>query len=138
MPVGRFREDPRTLGDREREIYARQYPEGLLVVGTLLGTVLRLAIDAGVVPVPLALAGHAISVGGVLIGGVGGYLLGVAYRQRKLEAIDGRASRGSDHAVGDDEEGDTPTAETAAEASRPASPTTEPRFLTDDESGRSE
>lgn len=87
MPVGRFREDPRTLGDREREIYARQYPEGLLVVGTLLGVGLRLGFSTGVVSAPTVMIGHVLSIAGVLVGGVAGYLLGVAYRDRKLRAV---------------------------------------------------
>lgn len=113
MPVGRFREDPRRLGDHEREIYARQYPEGLLVVGTLLGVGLRLLISIGVVSVP-TLAGHALSVVGVLVGGVGGYLLGVAYRDRKLRAV--RAARsGGDPTVPEDPEANPASARVPSE-----------------------
>lgn len=96
MPVGRFREDPRELSEREREIHARQYPEGLLVVGTLLGTVARVGLDVGPVSVPSALVGHAIAIVAVVVGGVSGYLLGIAYRERLIRGLETPAERTED------------------------------------------
>lgn len=88
MPVGRYREDPRELGEREREIHARQYPEGLLVVGTMLGIALKFGFQFGLLPATSAVVSNAIVVTGVVVGGVGGYLVGIRYRRRKIRAID--------------------------------------------------
>lgn len=93
MPVGRFRTDPADLDEFERRVSARQYPEGALVVGMGAGIAgpflaqqlsLSLLLLSG--PVGMAL--------GPIAGGVGGYLLGHRYKQRKLDAH--RAARSGD------------------------------------------
>jgi membrane protein YqaA with SNARE-associated domain len=87
MPVGRFREDPRELGEAEREVYARQHAEGLLVVASLACTAIPLAV--GTLAPTLLSPGIArlIAVGGAFFGGIAGYLVGYAYRERQLRAI---------------------------------------------------
>lgn len=87
MPVGRFRDDPRDLGETEREIYARQHAEGLLVFASLVCTAVPLALGTvapGVVPPGVA---RLAAVPGAFFGGIAGYLIGYAYRERRLQAV---------------------------------------------------
>lgn len=87
MPVGRFREDPRELGDEERAVYARQHAEGLLTVGSLLGVGIPYGLSVVAPGLVSPVLGRLAALVGVLVGGIGGYLLGYAYRERKLRAV---------------------------------------------------
>lgn len=85
MPVGRFRDDPRELEDTERVVTARQYAEGLHVLGSLLGLSVPYLLGAVAPSAPGLLLSPLGSILGLLVGGVSGYLLGDRYARRSIE-----------------------------------------------------
>lgn len=93
MPVGRFRTDPAELDEVERRVSARQYPEGALVVGMGVGIATPFLVQQLSLSL-LLLSGPVGMAMGPVAGGVGGYLLGHRYKQRKLGAR--RAARSGD------------------------------------------
>ena len=82
--MGRFRNDPRELDADERAVAARQYPEGLHVLGSLLGLAIPVLAGQFVPGAPALLTSPLAAILGLLVGGVGGYLLGEGYRRRAL------------------------------------------------------
>ena len=98
MPVGRFRKNPRELDEVEKRVAAAQYPEGSLLFGMGVGLVIPLAIQGSIPGLP-SLVGIPSIVGtlgtglGPMVGGVAGYLLGHAYKQRRIGRLRGRSER---------------------------------------------
>lgn len=86
MPVGRFRKDPRELDDIERRVAAAQYPEGSLLLGMGIGLILPLTTRQMVPALP-SLVGVLGTGFGPILGGVTGYLLGHAYKQRRIKQL---------------------------------------------------
>lgn len=93
MPVGRFRSDPRELDGDERAVAARQYPEGWHAIGSLLGLSLPFVVERLGPTAPALLRGPLAAILGLLIGGIGGYLLGEAYRRRAVRRREAGSSR---------------------------------------------
>jgi multisubunit Na+/H+ antiporter MnhG subunit len=96
MPVGRFRSDPRELDADERAVAARQYPEGCHAIGSLLGLSVPFVVETLVPAAPALLRSPLAAILGLLVGGIGGYLLGEAYRRRALEQLKADRSRPHD------------------------------------------
>lgn len=86
MPVGRFRKNPRELDEAERRVFAAQYPEGGLLFGMGAGLIMPMTAQ-GIVGVP-SLVGTLGTGVGPLIGGVVGYLLGHAYKKKRIASLD--------------------------------------------------
>jgi hypothetical protein len=83
MPVGRFRTDPTELDDAERQVSARQYPEGALVVGMGIGVAAPFLVQQFALSIAL-LSSPVGTALGPLVGGVAGYLLGHQYKQYRI------------------------------------------------------
>lgn len=97
MPVGRFRADPRELDDDERAVAARQYPEGIHALGSLIGLSVPQVVSLVSPSAPGILQSPIAAIGGLVVGGVGGYLLGEWYRRR---AVRQRKAAGADGSGG--------------------------------------
>lgn len=103
MPIGRFRDVPTEMDELERRVAAAQYPEGGVVLGTSTGLVLALVTaDPLVVVTPV-------------VGGVGGFWLGLQYRRRKLEHLRAEHER----TVPEQHESETPDGERDTAAIEP-------------------
>jgi len=94
MPVGRFRKDPRELDEVERRVFAAQYPEGSLLFGMGVGLIVPMTAQ-WVTEVPSLVLTLGTGVG-PLIGGVVGYLLGHAYKQRRINSLHRESGGGSE------------------------------------------
>lgn len=92
MPLGRFRTDPRDLSETDRAVYARQYPEGLHVLGSGLGLAVPILLGQYGPLGDTALGSPLAAVVGLIVGGVGGYLLGHWLLRRELAAARDRTS----------------------------------------------
>lgn len=86
MPVGRFRKDPRELDEVESRVAAAQYPESSLMFGMGVGLILPMAAGE-LLPALPSLAVTLATGFGPIVGGVVGYLLGHAYKKRKLRKL---------------------------------------------------
>lgn len=95
MPVGRFRADPRELDDDERAVAARQYPEGIHALGSLIGLSVPHLVGLLAPSAPAILQSTVAAILGLLVGGVGGYLLGEWYRRRAVRQRKGAEASGS-------------------------------------------
>lgn len=102
MPVGRFRKNPRELDEVEKRVFAAQYPEGSLLLGMGVGLIVPMTAQ-GLVEMPSLVSTLGTGIG-PLIGGVAGYLLGHAYKQRRIDSLrrksgDVSESEGVPHSV---------------------------------------
>jgi len=91
MPVGRFRKDPRELDEVEKRVTAAQYPEGGLLFGMGVGLILPMTV-LGAVELSSVVATLWTGLG-PMVGGVVGYLLGHAYKQRRLNSLRGASEK---------------------------------------------
>lgn len=92
MPVGRFRKDPRELDEVEKRVAAAQYPEGSLLFGMGVGLMIPLAAQGSIPGLP-SIVGTLGTGLGPMVGGVAGYLLGHAYKQRRIGRLRGQSDR---------------------------------------------
>lgn len=75
MAIGRYRDDPTELDEIEQRVAAAQYPEGGVAFGGFLGVLLAfLTIELLVVVAPF-------------VGATIGFVLGRAYRRRKIDQL---------------------------------------------------
>lgn len=72
MAIGPFRDVPAEMDDVEARVAAAQYPEGALVAGVGLGTVVPLVVAPSLVPV------------GAIVCGLLGFAAGRWYRGAKV------------------------------------------------------
>lgn len=72
MAIGPFRDVPAEMDDVEARVAAAQYPEGALVAGVGVGTVVPLLVAPSLAPL------------GAILSGLVGFAVGRWYRGRKV------------------------------------------------------